>query len=197
MTTVTMSKFADFVARSGATRLTAVRRDKKQQAEGYSVATDYWLPLRQRVRRMHLDGSDPDDLNGLVTTVHPKKQGNYEACVVALQKWMAPLTFQDAKAGSTKTYMAGPLEVKVTPDIVVTFDGVRTVLKHHYNSAPLTRLQRDVMLHIMRRAWPNIDQVAILDVRRGALHTATAPKRGYDTLLIGEGAAFAAMWASI
>jgi hypothetical protein len=199
MPAVTLTTFMDFVAATGTARLTRVREAKKRyEQDGFSPATDYWKPLRDRIDQCFAQGWDAAKLKkSLAAVSDTKKIANYEEARAGLTKWVGKKKVTTLPPVKKKTWSAGGLSVGLTPLLHMGIDGDPHLIKLYFKAEPLSKQKVNVVLRLLDKNAPAGTTVGILDVRRSRLYTPTVPIKGIDALLAAEAGAFAAMWASL
>lgn len=201
---VSLTSFVDIVRASGTAKLTAVRRVKQQQQRGYNRATDFYGPLRDRIRDGHRRGLAPKYVSDLMPTVtDPKKLTAYPTVIQGHKKWWGRKKmewFDPARV----VWSAGKVNVTVNPELGVRINGGDPYLiKLYFKAEPLSKRRIDVILHLLAIAAESMNgktpppRVGVLDLRRGRLIEPTVPKQNLDLLLTGEAAFIESVWPNL
>jgi hypothetical protein len=184
-----MGIFVEFTVAQGTARVDCVADSKRD----YDPRTDFYKGFRERVVRQFVDGWDAQEFRRSVREVKtPNKQASYEACRAGLTRWAQNKKFAATKAPN-KNWEAAGLEVRVNPELRMTIDGEKYVLKLYFKADELTAARRENTLFLLSETAPQGVQAAILDVRRGRLIVAGESDPNLDALLVSDAAAFATL----
>jgi len=74
MPTISLTSFVDFVSAGGRSKLTVVRRTKKQMEDGYGPAKDFYKRIREANIGMHRAGDTIAHVSGVLTGLTDKKK---------------------------------------------------------------------------------------------------------------------------
>jgi hypothetical protein len=193
---ISFTGFLDFIASTGTKRVSVVKRLKYRP--DYAPALDFYKPLREAILAGTVGGSTTALEDLLRTVTDAKKAKVYPGHVHGFKtwqrskhdiRWFAPVPTQ---------WTYGDFGVRVNSELGFELGGVRTAVKLYFKKPGLSKRGVDAGLYLMREALPSdIDQVAILDVAQGRLLEETRASAAFRTLLLGEAAAFVAMWNDI
>jgi hypothetical protein len=195
MTRVSLTQFADFTTATGASRLTQVRKIKRQQEAGYSPATDYWKPLRDGIETEFQRGWEgAASLRRLRdASQDPKKQERYAQCIEGLGRWAKRKAFGRSRR-KPGTWTSGELTVAVNPEIALDINGDKTAVKLYFRQEQLSKPRVDTLLHLLKSTVPGNVAPAILDVARGKLIVETVEVPDLDIVLEADAVQFMALW---
>lgn len=78
MIKISLTRFLDFAMKIGTPRITSLRDTKKQLADEYSPARDYYKQIRDAIIAHHRNGRSFSTIQNVATNVTNKsKQNNY------------------------------------------------------------------------------------------------------------------------
>lgn len=196
MPKVSLTTFVDFATAVGSTRLTKVRRAKSSYGEDYAPQKDFYKALREAIEDTFETGWSSADLKKKLSNISdPKKQKNYEACRKGINKWAGNKTFvSHPKKGDS--WKSGELTVKVNPELDLSINGSRHLVKLYFKGEALSKPRIDVILHLLGNG-AGAATPAVLDVRRSKLYVPTVTRPGLGALLKAEAAAFSSLWQSV
>jgi hypothetical protein len=195
---VSMTTFLDFMSKAGSPKITCVKSAKRQYAEEYSTAKDYYLPLRSAIVHMHANGEPASALDAVVKGAHLKKAENYRESVKAYKRWMRGKTIIRWQAPPSVSWTCNGLEVRVNPELALSVNGQRKIIKLYFKAEKLTATRISAGLHLIGSAIGPGSSPAVLEVRRGLLHEpGPTSVPGLDVLLQGEAAMFATLWNAL
>lgn len=197
MPEISLTDFVEFVNKIGPPRLTKVKEIKTRPE--YSPAVDFWKPLREAIRDFHRAGKPLDPvLDGIE---HTRKAGRYPAALTAYKKFLRrkQLEWFEPPVGIW-TY-GGELQVRVNPELGLRLNGKEHVVKLYFKDEPLPRRRLAVVFQLMGIALKDKlnagGSLAVLDVSNSKLLLPDPNAADVTALLIGEAAAFVAMWNAI
>lgn len=197
---VSLTHFIDFTAAQGTSRVTQVRRAIQYRQTDYSAgAFDYWKRLREAVVRMHRGGRGFEVLRAAVDTASKARRENYAATTDAYSRWARSRQLEWF-AVSPRLFGSTLIDLNVNPELGLKIDGVPHIVKLYFRAEALTKGKAAMGLSILSEAYAPLVRTgvvpAMLDIRRGKLFTPPFDPSTV-TLLRGEIAAFAALWAEI
>jgi hypothetical protein len=200
MPTISLTHFVDFVSKAGAPKLTVVKNAKKQLAEDYDPATDFYKVVREGIVEMHRAGEPKSALNALVTGLtDKKKQTAYPFILQGYKKFLGKkkVSWFDPPRDE---WTHGGLAVSVNPELGLKINGVRHAIKLYFKADKLAKLRIDIATQLMELVLgaPKKPLVfGVLDVRNAKLFASSGVNQGLIALLQGEASSFAQIYTSI
>lgn len=196
MAKTSLTRFVDFVIKTGTPKLTVVRQCKNQPA--YDPATDFYKILRDDLIDRHSNGGDIKKLSSIMASINDRSRASkYPALIKAYQKWFGRQT-APWFSPPHKTWHHGGLDVVVNPELGLTIKGVPHLIKLYFKDDQLSKSKVDTITHLMDIACgqfaPSGCVMSILDVQRSKLIIPTVPISGLTALLQGEAASWMTMW---
>ena len=189
MALVHMGLFINFTVAQGTARVACAADSKKD----YDPRTDFYKGFRERAVRQFVDGWDSQEFKRRVKEVKTAgKQASYEACRAGLTQWARHKNIVATKAPN-KSWEAAGLEVKVNPELRLTIDDDKYVVKLYFKADDLSVARRENTLFLLSEVAPQGVEAAILDIRRGKLITVQEQDPNLDALMISDAAALAAL----
>jgi hypothetical protein len=186
---VPMTTFSTFVTATPSAKVTAVQTYKA----GYDLRHDFYKRLREAIPRNHQDANTPDGLSDFLRTVtSDRKIENYAKRVSAYQRWWKGQEIV-WRGGRSRVWEAGPLEVSITPELLVDLDGTPHAIKLYLNKDKISTDRANVMLRLLELGYHRGSMepaVGVLDVARARLLQPARSLTFLDPVLAGEGAAF-------
>lgn len=198
---ISLTSFADFVLKTGMTKLSVVERIAQQYQEGYKRYKDYYGPFREAVCAIHKQGRPVFELNQLPPLLQgpDSKRANYESMVRGHMKFWAS-NYQESACTWTKpakgTWTKGGLRIRINPELGFINGDETHLIKMYLKKEPPGRKQVRLILHLMQMALrPKVERpvIGFLDVRRGRLFQETAFDPRLSILIEGEAAGFVQM----
>jgi hypothetical protein len=193
--------FATFVAGGPSAKITAVTEAKHPAT--YEVKTDWWKQLREFIPRNHKMGGTRNDLVKFANSVTQRKQNGYGDRVTAYNKWWDKNTIKSA-TGAALSWSAAGLDVTVNPELFLSVNGVRHVIKLYFKqSEKLTVDRANVVLRLLELSYRKGSSpggtpvVGILDLAQDMFIMPSVSLAYLDPLLAGEAASFATIWPSV
>lgn len=195
---VSLTTFIDFTAANGTSRTGVVSRAKKQ-ADDYEPAADFYRGIRNAIIDTLRDNEDKDTIITAADTAYPRRVKHYRACADGFVRWWGRKDISWIESPNPATWSSGDLEVRINPELLVDIDGEVNLIKMYFKAQPISKRRIDATLHLLKSTWisSEADKVGVLDVRRGKLFTPPIHTPNIDAYLIGEAAAFAAMWDAL
>lgn len=201
MIQISMTTFIDYVASTGTTRLRKIVAARKQYADDYNPATDFYGPLRKRIVQVFEEGWDAKRFDELAAEVSdPKKRDHYAACRKGLRKWTGGRSKKklDWKKPRKAVWASGELEVNISPELWLDVDGESHVIKLYFKADKLSQHKVNLSLRLLETTVGKHGRVGILDVQQGRLFAQTTePPEGIDLLLASEATGLATLWNSL
>ncbi|HEX8209125.1 MAG TPA: hypothetical protein VF584_02980 [Longimicrobium sp.] len=199
MPSLSLTDLVDVVSRSGTPKATKVAEIKNRAP--YQPATDFYKPLRDRLIELHKAGKGRSALAELLDGIHDqKKLTNYPDALEGYHKWWGKKAIQWFDPPRNPYGHAG-IEIAVNPELGLTIDGTRFVVKLYMKADPLSKLRVDLITVLMEVALrPKCepgDQLALLDMRRAKLFTVSAPIPTTRAMVDAELAYVASLWPNI
>lgn len=189
MPTVPLSTFVDFTVAQGTARVGAVASSE----EDYDPRKDFYKGFRERAIRQFIDGWNARQFRqSLKPVMTPRKQNSYEACRSGITQWARNKAIA-GKRGSPVNWEAAGLAVRVNPELRLTVDGKRLVVKLYFKAPEMSAPRRENTLFLLSETAPQGFTAAILDAQRGELMTAGELDPDIDALLVSDAAAFASL----
>ncbi|MEI7924808.1 MAG: hypothetical protein WCI61_01270 [Chloroflexota bacterium] len=192
-----MTTFVDYVAASGPSRIAVVRKALKRVGIPYDRAKDYWRIFRDSILAFHRGEQSLERLSELLQRATPKKANNYERRAATYKKWLGRkhvVWFQPER----RTWEYGLLRITVNPELGLTINGTRHIIKMYLRQEKPTKRQLAAALHLLNETFA--DEVAsgavvgILDVESGKLITAGPQTEDLAVLLQADAVSFVAVW---
>lgn len=176
----------------GTPRLTVVRNVKYRKP--YQPHFDHWKDLRDAIITYHLEGNTDkkyfDDF--LSTVIKEEKRESYRPVIAQYKKFLGKkkcATFKNDRI----IWTHNDLEVSINPELCISINGEKHLIKLYFKDTKLIKLQADVILYLMKHALPTIsdlDYYAILDVQSNKLIKSANPNDSLKPLLLGEAESF-------
>jgi hypothetical protein len=196
MPVISLTDFVDFINKTGPPRLTKVRNIKTRPE--YSPAVDFWKPLREAIRDHHKTGRPLDPvLDGIE---HTRKAARYPVALIAYKKFLRrkQLEWFEPPIG---IWTNGELQVRVNPELGLRPNGREHVIKLYFKDEPLPGRRLAVVFQLISLALQdklNAEcTLSVLDVSNNKLLLPDPNAPDVTALLLGEAAAFVAMWNAI
>ena len=200
---ISLTRFIDFVIKTGSPKLTSVKTTKQQLIEGYSPAFDYYKKFREEVVEMHVHDEPVSRLESLAASIvnNDGKQANYSLLAKGYRRFYGPSRQFKWFEPPSSDWDIGMMTVRVNPELGLRIGDDDVVIKLHLKDEKLSKKELVTVLHLMRTALeyePISNRVyAILDVRRGKLFRESSYDPVYTTLLRGEASSFATIFDGI
>ena len=198
MDRISLTYFVDFVLKAGTPKLTGVREFKENKDEIY---TDFYKPVREAIVEMHKTGASDKYLDEFVASLTDERRKRiYPSIVEGYRKFLssAKITWFHPPSG---TYPLGGVEININPELGLNIDGTPHLIKMHFRSEPLSSKRVQVVLTLLTSSGLGTSVpgcvFAMLDVRKGRLHTLKAPNPRLNLLLRGEAASFSTIYAGL
>ena len=199
MTTVTLTTLADFVLATGPSRITKIKQAIKYYKEGYSPKRDYWKGLREAIIALHKGNLPKESLDAVLRNISQSKINNYNKNILSYKKWLGRKKIQWVGVDS-KHWGHGDLRVTVNPELGLKINDSNYLIKLYFKSEKPTPRRVEIIGHLLETSAPRnetIYQTAVMDVASGRLIKPNKTIESIDALLIGEAAAFSAMWSEL
>lgn len=193
MDAISLTTFVDFVSKSGTPKMTVVREWKHR--DEYDPLTDYWKTLREAIIAVHKKRHGVERLEAVAAGATVKKIANYALCAKAYKKWIGKRTlpwFEPPKL----EWKSGGIRVQINPELGLEIDGKKHLVKLYFREQALPANRAVLALQAMHEAASKLRSnvaMGLLDIRKGKLHTISAPAKEYGDQLFAE----AAYWAAI
>jgi hypothetical protein len=200
MPTISLTHFVDFVSKAGTPKLTVVKNAKKQLAEDYDPATDFYKVIRDAIAELHRNGQPKSALDKvLLGLTDRKKITAYPPIVRGYKKflgnkelvWFSP---------PRDDWSHGDLNVSVNPELGLVIKGTHHVIKLYFKADTLTKLRIEVATQLMNLVLGKSEKpivFGVLDVRNAKLFQSSGVNPGLVALLQGEALSFAQIFAAV
>ena len=200
MPDVSLTRFVDFVIKSGTPKLTVVRDTKKQIAAGYDPATDYYKRIRDAIVAHHKGKHAYAAVDKIASTVTNKsKQTNYPLIATGYKKFLGRRSIKWFTPPKSPWTHSG-LRVQLNPELGLEFGGKRYVVKLYFKGDQPRKLEVKSILALMELELQTPSRpktMALLDVRRSNLITETTFDPALRLLIEAEALAFESIYKSI
>lgn len=126
MIKLSFTQFLNFAIKNGAPKLTAVKKIKEGPA--YHPAIDYWKEFRDKVRYIHSNNKDINELDSLLTEINTKKIPNYRTAINNYKNFVKGLNvkwFDPPKA----SYSYGGVMINVNHELGLYINGQPYLIK--------------------------------------------------------------------
>ena len=195
---VSLTTFIDFTAANGTSRTGVVSR-AKDQSDDYDPAADFYRGIRNAIIDTLHDDEDKDMILKSADTAYVRRVKHYRECAEGFVKWWGRKSISWIENPKPQTWSSGELEVQVNPELLIDIDGEVNVIKMYFKAQAISKRRIDATLYLLESMWISgeADKVGVLDVRRSKLFTPPIHTSNIDAYLVGEAAAFAAMWNAL
>lgn len=198
MSAISLTTFVDFMNKSGTPKMTVVREWKHR--DEYHPGKDYWKVLRDAIIDMHRKGQAASTLSATPPRDRPSDGANYAETIRAYKKWVGKRAlpwFTPPKL----TWHSGTVDVLVNPELGLEIDGTKHLVKLYFKADKLPANRAALVLQMIHESidakGKTVPVMALLDVRKGKLHTLAAPVKEYGSQLLGEAAYWAAIYPTL
>lgn len=201
MPELSLTKFVDFVCKSGTPKYTVIRQAWLEQNQEYKPEHDFYKPLREAICGIHRHREPIATLDEIVNGLKdPKKRSGYPEIVAGYRRWLGRRQHDWFEPCRT-CWTCEDLTVFVNPELGLRIDGTPHLIKLYFKADALAKNRADLIAHLMSVAAsklaPSGCVMGVLDVRRARLITPPVPKQELTYQLEGEAAYWLRVWATV
>lgn len=196
MPRITLTDFIEVVTKSGSPKATKVGQLKNRP--DYAPATDFYKLLRDGLVALHKSSGSRADLSSLAKGLtDAKKMANYPPMVAGYKKWWGRKVLEWFEP-SGETYTQFGIDVAINPELGLTINGQRHVVKLYFKADALTKTKADLivtlMAHVLEPSEPDGTQFSVLDVRNSKLFTYASKGKNFKPMVDAELSYIASLW---
>ena len=198
---ITLTEFMNYVNKSGSAKITVVSQSKTRHEEVYQTFKDYWLKLRESIKRVHRNNLSKDVLYGIIDDVSDDKKENYAEAIEGYCKWWGKKKITWITP-PRKTWAVGDIRIELNPELGLVHNGQTHFIKLFTTANDaLDKRHADLILALMEKELR--EKVAddavfcVLDIKRGKLYEYKSSGKNLYTLLKVEAQGFETMWKEI
>lgn len=197
MSQLSLTDFVDIVSKSGRPKATKVRQVKDRPE--YEPAFDFYKAFREHLVELHKKGFDRSVLPSILDELtDPKKIRSYPDLIAGYKKWWGRKTLQWFNPPRS-SYSLGGIDIIVNPELGLSINGQRHIIKLYLKSEALSTFKVEVILDLMEHQLRSMaapdDKFAILDVREAKLYAEGPHDVSLLSMVNAELAYIAAMWS--
>jgi hypothetical protein len=200
MITISLTRFVDFVIKSGSPKYTSLKETKDQVSKAYDPAADYYKQIRDAIVEHHRKGTPYSAVEAVANSAtNRSKSTNYPLIALGHKKFLGKKTVAWFKPPSTP-WVHGGVTVALNPELGLEIGGKKCVIKMYFKSDQPRKLEVKAILALMDDQLQDATKsrvMAILDVRRSKLITDHPPDQALLALMKGEAAAIQTIWPSL
>lgn len=199
MVEVSVTKFLDFVHKSGLPRMTCLKDIKKQYGIDYAVERDYYKWVREKIIEVIKNGLPVNDLNKILNLTHKQdKIRNYRQCIEGFSTFANKHTLEWCGTDRGEWIHNG-LAIIVNPELLVKVDGKKYMIKLYFKTDPISKARSECIFYLFETAMKKSKNYtpAILNCRTSSLIQKTKTVPDIQVLLQAEADAFLTMWNSL
>lgn len=200
MPRISLTDFVDFVSKVGPPKITKVRQIKARLA--YHPSRDHYKYLRDGIKTYHADGHPNKTAyfaNLIANAPDAKKRARFLLLANAYKRfWGNKIIICEDR--DNVIWSHGDLEVNVNPELCLTIDGEKHLIKLYFKADELTKLRIDVILYLMQNALPEIpdvDNYSLLYIEKNRLLTEPNPDPTLQYLLQAEAEGFMTIYNAL
>jgi hypothetical protein len=196
---ISLTDFVDFVVASGTSKLTKVRQIKNRPQ--YQPQFDHWKDLREAIVVYHAENKgDKKYFDSFIETVlDKKKKESYRPLITNYKSFLGKKKC-DTHDTENATWKYKTLEVRINPELCISVNGSKRLMKLYFKSVPLSKQKVDVIFVLMKHSLPKpqgLAEYALLDVNHNKEYVSKDPNDALLPLLYGEADSFITIWNSL
>ena len=189
---VSLTDFVDFMCKTGKSKISQVKAIKKKQNSPYSVAKDFYKPLRDGIINLHKLNKNFGSLDTIWrVATDKKKQTAYPTVIAGYKRFLRGKDVTWINQPKAKLWTYRNLEIRINPELCLTFGGSDHVIKLYFKKDRLSENHALSINHLMQTTLGNGNKkrsLGVLDVRKGVL-VEELPVNGEFARLVREAAA--------
>jgi hypothetical protein len=199
MPQISLTDLVEITSAAGLSKARKVAAIKRRPS--YHPAKDFYKPLREKLAELHRQGRPASELGGFLATLNDRKKvNNYQTAVEGYMRWCGKKSIEWFEP-SRGVYSRHGVDVRVNPELGVSINGQRHLVKLYFKDEPLLRLRTDVVTVMMeaslREACQRGEAMALLDVRKGKLFPLQVSLAETRAVIDAELAYVADLWRSL
>lgn len=189
---VSLTTFVDFVVSSGTTRITQVRKAKREYVRGYHPQYDFYKMIRERIIKMHKNNLAINYLDDLLIDLNVRKLESYTRCIEGYRTFTGRKRISWFEPIKEKVEI-GNLPISINPELGLNFKDNLYLVKLYFKKDELKKKNVDLILHLMGKVSGDMTP-AILDVQASNFITTTINIDDLEAFLVAEARAFYSLW---
>lgn len=178
---ITLTQFCNYLTKTSRQKATAMKQIASSLAEDYQAHEDYWLHLRNGVKKAISTTGKADALDVIINNVPADRQGNYQIMLDGLKKFWGKKKFKKVTYRKS-VWRHSHLKINVTVELYGEYNNKVYLVKlyNHVNDS-IRKDEADIMLLILKEALQTEIKrfeddgheviLGVLDVAKGKLHT--------------------------
>lgn len=190
---ITLTQFSNYLTKTSRQKATVARQIAASLAEDYQAPVDYWLHLRNGVRRAISTTGRAESLDAMMDNVPVDRQGNYQIMLDGLKRYWGNKTFSRITYRKA-VWRHSRLKIKVSIELYGEYRNKIYLIKlyTHVNDS-IRKDEADMMLLVMKEALQaEIERfeaegqevvLGVLDVAKGKLHSYREVGEDVSTIL--------------
>lgn len=198
---VGLTKFIDFILKTGTTKLTVVKEAKRQNESQYDPMVDFYRILREGVVAFHKKGENKQALDAIMVKIRSKvKLNTYPDFLGGYKKFLGRKSF-DWFTPPKAEWSHGGLVVRVNPELGLQLGDSKMAVKMYLRSqGELDKRRAALITHVMQAVlgakYAGVT-MCVLDVKNGKNYPGAAYDAGLAPVLKGEALSFVEMYRSL
>lgn len=198
MPKISLTRLVDFVSKSGGPKQTSAAQTKRQLAEGYDPATDFYRIIREAIVESHRDRLGKSHITDASLSVHDRtRRGVYPDLAKAYNAWWGRKNLCWFAPPAAEWDTGRRFTVSINPELGLIVADEPHVIKLYFKSEKLTKQRVEIVTHLMQRELEGEvnagTRFSVLDIRNKKLHTIDPPSF-WGPMLDAEIAHLAALW---
>jgi len=177
---ISLTQFCNYLTKTSRQKATEARNIAMSLADDYQKQTDYWLHLRNGVKRVMATSGRADDLDDIMEDVPKDRQLNHQVMILGIKKFWGKKIFNSIKIPK-RTWKHSRIHVNVNLEICGEYRNKIYLIKFfaHVNQS-IRKDETDIILLLMHEALlHDIEQfeaegkqvvLGVLDVAKGKIH---------------------------
>lgn len=190
---ISLTQFCNFLTKTSRQKATEARNIALSLAEDYQRQSDYWLHLRNGVKRVMATTGSADSLDAIMDDVPEDRQANHQVMIDGLKRYWGRKVFQNVRLPK-RVWKHSRIHVNVNLEICGEYRNKIYLIKFfaHVNQ-PIRKDETDMMLLLMHEALESDIEafeaegkqviLGVLDVAKGKFHPYRSIPEDLSTLV--------------
>lgn len=196
---ISLTDFIDFVAKSGAPKLTKVKEIKNR--DEYNPATDYWKVVRDKIVEIHQNNLSINELDKILVNISESKSENYSKVIKNYKTLIGKKHYTWIAPPSQQIWESHKLQVTINPELSLELATEKLIIKLYFKSEPLSKSKADLILTLMKenikKGKYSQHKICLWDIQNHKSYSDEKIKNNLIPLLSGEAISFTTIWNEI